>query len=314
MPAPLRSTLAAAGLALCAATAFAQAPGQATSRDALALSYLQLDYLLRDRQIPAADRAAFNRAFDAGTLAFFAGQFDRTLAVVDSLATVLEPSATARASAVAEATARLAGLATTRLLLPVESGDPVPYHLVLPDREDPMPLVIALHGAGGDERMFLAGYGAGRIARLAQEQGFAVVSPLTTGLAGHPERLEELVRAVEERVAVDRQRIYLLGHSMGAGAAWQLARQRPDLVAAVACIAGLCGTGGGGAPLLLIAAEVDPLGAPARLEAAATAARAAGQVVEYRLAEGWGHTLVVGEVLPEVLAWLLAQRLAAGGR
>jgi predicted esterase len=308
---PVRLALAAL---LVATPLVAQTPGQATTRDALALSYLQLDDLLRDRQIPAADRAAFNRAFDAGTLAFFAGQFDRTRIVVDSLAAVLEPSSMARRAAADGAAERLGGLAATRLLLPVASGDPVPYHLVLPDREDPMPLVIALHGAGGDERMFMAGYGAGRIVRLAQEQGFAVLSPLTTGIAGRAERLEELVRAVAERVAVDRQRIYLVGHSMGAGAAWQLARARPDLVAAVACIAGMCGGGGDGPPLLVVAAEVDPLAAPARLEATATAAREAGQPLEYRLAEGWGHTLVVGEVLPEVIAWLLTHRLGASAR
>lgn len=314
MAAPLRTTLAAAGLALCAATAFAQAPGQATSRDALALSYLQLDYLLRDRQIPHAERAAFNRAFDSGTLAFFAGQFDRTLAVVDSLATVLEPSAAARASAVAEASARLAELPAERLLLPVEGGDPVPYHLVLPGRTGPVPLIVALHGAGGDERMFMAGYGAGVIARLAMEQGFAVVSPLTTALAGRPERLDALLRDVGDRVMVDPERIYIVGHSMGAGAAWGLARQRGGMVAAVACIAGPCGAGAGGPPLLVVAAEVDPLGAPARLEATATAAREAGQRVEYQLAEGWGHTLVVGEVLPAVIAWLLSHRLDAPAR
>jgi poly(3-hydroxybutyrate) depolymerase len=299
---------------LAAAPLAAQATGQTASRDELALSYLQLDYLLRDRQIPTAELAAFNRAFDASTLAFFAGQFDRTRTVLDSLSAVLEPSPVARRAAASEAAERLLELEATSLLLPVASGDPVPYHLVLSDREGPMPLVIALHGAGADERMFLAGYGAGRIARLAQEQGFAMVSPLTTGVAGRPERLEELVRAVEERVAVDRQRIYLVGHSMGAGAAWQLARARPELIAAVACIAGVCGAGAEGPPLLVVAAEVDPLAAPARLEATVTAAREAGQRVEYRLAAGWGHTLVVGDVLPEVIAWLLRHPVPLGGR
>lgn len=308
---PVRLALAAL---LVASPLVAQAPGQATSRDALALSYLQLDYLLRDRQIPLAERAAFNRAFDAGTLAFFAGQFDRTRAVVDSLATVLEPSVAARATALAESAARMESLPAERLLLPVEGGDPVPYHLTLPERTGPVPLIVALHGAGGDERMFMAGYGAGVITRLAREQGFAVVSPLTTAIAGRPERLEALIEAAAARIPIDRSRIYLVGHSMGAGAAWGLARQRPDLLAAVACIAGPCGAGAGGPPLLVVAAEVDPLGAPARLEATATAAREAGQRVEYRLAEGWGHTLVVGEVLPTVIAWLLAHRLDASTR
>lgn len=292
----------------------AQAAGQSTSRDDLALAYLQLDYLLRDRQIPLAERAAFNRAFDAGTLAFFAGQFDRTRAVVDSLATVLEPSVAARATALAEAAARLESLPAERLLLPVEGGDPVPYHLVLPNRTGPVPLIVALHGAGGDERMFMAGYGAGVIARLAMDQGFAVVSPLTTAIAGRPERLDALVREVGDRVMVDPARIYIVGHSMGAGAAWQLARQRPELLAAVACIAGPCGAGAGGPPLLVVAAEVDPLGTPARLEATAVAAREAGQRIEYQLAEGWGHTLVVGEVLPAVMFWLLRHRLDAPAR
>lgn len=292
--------LAIVGLAL-AAPAVAQA-----SLDDLARSYLQLDYLLRDRRLAPGQVAPFNRAFDAATLAFFAGQFDRTRAAIDSLAAVLEPSSMARRGAASEAADRLAALDSTRRQLPVESGEPVPFQLILPEGDAPTALVIALHGAGGDERMFLAGYGAGRLDRLARDLGFAVVSPLTTGIAGRPERLDALVQLVRERVAVDPGRIYLLGHSMGAGAAWQLARARPDLIAAVACIAGACGTGGGGAPLLVVAGETDPLGPPARLAAAAQAGRESGQTVEFRIAEGWGHTLVVGEVLPEVIAWLLS--------
>jgi len=190
----------------------------------------------------------------------------------------------------------------------VEGGNSIPYHLFIPpDARGPVPLLVVFHGAGGDERMFFAGYGAAEILRLARAHGFAVLSPPTVAVMNRPQVLEALVAAVGQQVPVDPDRVYLLGHSMGAGAAWGLARQRPGVVAAVACIAGGCGAGEGGPPLLVIAAEVDPLAAPAPLEAIVRAAREGGHDAEFRLAKGWGHTLVVGAVLPEAVTWLLSR-------
>ena len=111
---------------------------------------------------------------------------------------------------------------------------------------------------------------------------------------------------------VDRTRVYLLGHSLGAAAAWNVARQRPDLVAAIACISGACGGVPAPAPprvppLLSVVGELDPIAQPARVEALVAEARAAGRAVEFRLVPGYGHTLVVGAVLPDVIDWLLRQ-------
>lgn len=311
----------AAGALLLALTAVPVpvAARQATTsvgREALALAYLRLDYLLRDHPLPAAVRPGFNRAFDSATLLFFGGQFDRAGAVIDSLAAALVPAAAPRQAATGEAAAALARLAGERLQIPLPDGDSLPFLLYLPPAAEsrPVPLVVALHGAGGDERMFLAGYGAGRLLSLARERGFAVLAPLTTALMNRPDRWDALIAVAGTRGRIDPSRVYLLGHSLGAGAAWGLARQRSESIAAVACLAGACGSGGPGPPLLVVAAEVDPLAQPARLEAAATAARATGQSVGYRVAEGWGHTLMVGAVLDEVITWLLGHSRATGTR
>jgi pimeloyl-ACP methyl ester carboxylesterase len=127
-----------------------------------------------------------------------------------------------------------------------------------------------------------------------------------------PDALARLIDTVAAELPVDRARVYLLGHSLGAAAAWNLARLRPDLVAAVVCIAGVCGSVPAPAPprvppLLAVVGELDPLATPARVEAAAADARAASRAVEFRRIPGYGHTLVVGAVLPDVVDWLLRQ-------
>ncbi len=103
----------------------------------------------------------------------------------------------------------------------------------------PLPLVIALHGAGGSENMFFATYGAGMIAKLCEQRGWLLVSPRGTGLK--PERIAELIDAMDKFYPVDRRRVFVVGHSMGGGQTAAAASLTPEKFAAVAVL------GGGGA-------------------------------------------------------------------
>lgn len=194
------------------------------------------------------------------------------------------------------------------------AGIEVPCRVYAPaaaaDGTHPLPLVVALHGAGGDESMFMEGYGAGAIKQLADRRGFVVVSPLTYMVMGNAAVFDGIVDAAAMTYAIDPARVYVLGHSMGGGAAAGLAVQRPDRLAAACCIAG---TGRLAAakklpPVLLIAGELDPLIPPDRIKAGAEAAQKAGLPVEVRVATDYGHTLVVSGRLAEAVAWLLEHR------
>src|SRR5690606_39354128 len=55
------------------------------------------------------------------------------------------------------------------------------------------PLVIAFHGAGGEESQWLEAYGSGALAKLARERGFLLVAPRTYPLVGKPERMVALL-------------------------------------------------------------------------------------------------------------------------
>ncbi|TVP54302.1 MAG: hypothetical protein EA351_13555 [Gemmatimonadales bacterium] len=108
---------------------------------------------------------------------------------------------------------------------------------------------------------------------------------------------------------VDRSQVHLVGHSMGAAAAWSLALRAPGKITSVACIAGVCGGGKTSSeaslpPLLVIAGGLDPIIPPERIEAAVQAAEAAGRRVEYRVEEEQGHTLIVGYAIESVVDWL----------
>jgi len=297
---------------------------------ALAGALLRVEYALRDRPPSALERAEVNRAFDRATLAFFAGQVEVVVEAMDLLAARIEPDPSLRARHRTQAEAVLALLPGRRRILEGEHA-PIPYRLHGPGRDGPghagpggtppgggvYPVVVALHGAGGNEHMFLEAYGAGRLAELAEEIGFVVISPSTPALAAAPEGLAGLLDAAEAEFPIDRTRVHLLGHSMGAGAAWSLVTRDPEVARAVACLAGPCGGGAGrgvsGAPsgwpaVLVVGGALDPLAPPARLEAVAAQGTEQGLNVELRIEENEGHTLLVGAVLDEVVAWLLARR------
>lgn len=100
------------------------------------------------------------------------------------------------------------------------------------------PCVLALHGVGGSENMFFDGYGAGSIVDLCQERGWVLIAP-RTGFTGIGIPLERLWEVLAEPLHIDRERILVVGHSMGARAALQVTRENVGLpYRAVAAIAG----------------------------------------------------------------------------
>jgi predicted esterase len=169
------------------------------------------------------------------------------------------------------------------------------------------PLFVALHGAGGDENMFVDAYGAGVLVRLADSLGAIVASPFATGFT--PAAFDSVVAVVSRAYAVDSSRVFVIGHSMGAGIAAALANQRGARLAGVAMLAGGAPvTAGQAPPVLFVGAALDPVIPAARVRGAAEASRAAGRAVEYRELANEGHTLMVGRALPEAVAWLLARQ------
>jgi predicted esterase len=165
------------------------------------------------------------------------------------------------------------------------------------------PLIVALHGAGGDENMFVDAYGAGVITRLADSLGALVVSPLANGFTAVA--FDSVLAVVQREYAVDSTRVYAVGHSMGAGLTAMLANTRGTRLAAVAAVAGGAPiTAADAPPALFMAGGVDPVIPAARVKAAADATRAAGRTMEYRVLPSEGHTLIVGRVLPVAITWL----------
>jgi len=127
----------------------------------------------------------------------------------------------------------------------------MPYRLYVPTTytsSRSLPLVIALHGLGGTEDAFFTAYGA-VMPKLAEERGYIVAAPLgyrvdgAYGVAlgppsGDPaaartrsfseEDVLQVVEAVRTQYNVDPERVYLMGHSMGAIGTWALAAKYPN--------------------------------------------------------------------------------------
>ena len=116
----------------------------------------------------------------------------------------------------------------------------VPTRIYLPkNTNDPAPVLFVFHGAGGSENMFFETYGAGRVVDEAARRNWIVISP-RQGLFGLTLDTNQMLDALEAFVPVDRKRIMLLGHSMGASQVIKQVRKNPAVpIAAIAL-------GGGG--------------------------------------------------------------------
>jgi predicted peptidase len=136
------------------------------------------------------------------------------------------------------------------------------------DAKTNLPLIVALHGAGGTHDT-LMDWGKGMIKDLAEKHGYIVVTPLAYPLgssygqhynigipdsarAGSGMSAEERKQSDElsekdvlnvmeitaKEYHVDRNRIYLVGHSRGALATWYYGAKYPEKWAGLAPIAG----------------------------------------------------------------------------
>ena len=187
------------------------------------------------------------------------------------------------------------------------NGAPVPMRVIAPPvaGAKAVGVLIALHGAGGDENMFAMGYGQGIAARLAREHGLLFVAPATTPFMTSAVQFDSLMAVLGREYRVDPSRVYVIGHSMGAGAAARLAQERPQAIAAVACLAGGSAvTAAGAPPVLFIGAQLDPIIPAARVKAAAAATPTG--TYEERAHEG--HTLMVRQGVLRAVPWLLEHR------
>lgn len=169
----------------------------------------------------------------------------------------------------------------------------------------PVPVLIALHGAGADENAFPDAYGQGVIAKLALASNVILVTPFTNEFMKSPENFDSLMVVLRSEYRVNDGRIYVLGHSMGANYAAQLAQLRPAQITAVACLAGGAAvTVTKAPPVMFIGAALDPLMTASRVQATAKGTPTG----TYRQLEHEGHTLMVGNAVKMALPWLFEHR------
>lgn len=192
----------------------------------------------------------------------------------------------------------------------------IPLRVYVPEKlpaDQPQPLLIVLHGAGGDENLFFFGYAQGLIKRLADEHGLIVASPLTYSILGNSKNFDVVLDALERDYSIDPKRVYVLGHSLGALTAAQLASERGSRITAACLLAGLpIVTADSIPPLSVFSAELDRIIPAAFIRPAAARIADQGLPIEYVDLKDLGHTMMVVEALPRGVKWLADQKRPAG--
>lgn len=190
-----------------------------------------------------------------------------------------------------------------------------PYRLYVPrsyDRSRAHPLLVALHGMGGDENTLFDRYGSPALQQQAEKHGYLVVCPKGRGPAsmyqGTAEQdvldvLEEVRRAYN----INTDRVYLAGHSMGAYGTWSIAMNHPTVFAALAPVAG----GGNPArmvairhiPQLVVHGENDKTVPVTASRIMVEAAQRLEAPIKYLEIPGGGHVDVFVPAVPEMFSW-----------
>lgn len=219
----------------------------------------------------------------------------------------------------------------------------MPYRLFRPEVAEKLPLVLYLHGSGGqgDDNLKQLGLGnifGTRVWLLPESQKAHpcyVVVPQTDrgwirydpaqrakgmwevvpGLGDGAKMALEIVDAVRREFAIDERRIYVMGQSMGGAGTWNVITNRPNFfAAAVICCGSLStedGTGSIDTPLWNFHGDSDKT-VPVSLSRDRIAARRkAGGRPLYTEYSGVDHNVWEWAFTePELVKWLFTQRRA----
>jgi predicted esterase len=207
-----------------------------------------------------------------------------------------------------------------------------PYRIFVPasyDRSKPYPLIIALHGMGGDENSYFDSYKNGAFKTEAEQRGYIVAcpkgrEPASMYVGAAEQDVIDVIAEVRRAYNIDSDRIYATGHSMGGFGSWSIAMNHPELFAAIAPVAG------GGNPMgmnkiahvaqLVVHGDNDKTVPVERSRVMVAAAKKVGAEVKYIEVAGGNHIDIAAATFKEVFDWFDAHRrksadakAAAGG-
>ncbi len=205
-------------------------------------------------------------------------------------------------------------------------GKLVPYRIYLPknyDKARKYPLVVLLHGAGGDETNFLDSYG--RLwPKLAEERGYILASVNGRGpLSGYREEnggeqdVMDVLNLMKSHFSIDASRVYLGGHSMGGGGTWRIGLKYADRFAGLIPIAGTSAVLAPGLearlsaisklPVMIVCGVKDALVPIAGCRTIAEKAKGLNLPVKYAEYDEGDHLSVTVMSIPDIFNWLDAQ-------
>ncbi len=202
-------------------------------------------------------------------------------------------------------------------------GKLVPYRVFLPasyDKSKKYPLVVLLHGAGGDETNFLEAYN-GLWPKLAEQRGYILASVNGRGPVsgyaknnGGEQDVFDVLALMKDRNSIDTSRVNQGGHSMGAAGTWTLGLSHADKFAGLIPIAGSSAAvlpgieaqlkAGRKLPVMMVCGVKDALVAVAGCRTVAEKAKALDYPVKYSEYPGADHLSVAVISVPDVFDWL----------
>jgi predicted peptidase len=205
------------------------------------------------------------------------------------------------------------------------------------------PLIVALHGLGGDGNFLVRD----RLVDLAEEGGYVVAGPLGYNVSGwygspviamggrpvEPPNLTELsekdvmtvLDMMRKEFNIDDKRTYLMGHSMGGAGALFLGSKYPSTWAAVASIAPaafmmqnnsktiLGKMKDANVPVMIVQGGSDTVVPPENTRTWANALKELGMKHEYIELPGGDHGTVISDGMPNIFKFF-AENPKAGAK
>jgi poly(3-hydroxybutyrate) depolymerase len=216
-----------------------------------------------------------------------------------------------------------------------EAGMEMEYALFVPskyDKEKKTPLMVALHGLGGNPQQMMRSRG---LVDAAEKHGYIVVAPMGYNSRGwygvrgggigkkpeEPKNLRELsekdvmnvLELVRKDFNIDPKRIYLMGHSMGGAGTWHLGTKYPDIWAGLAPIAPAAFGQPTGLekikhiPVIVVQGDKDTLVPPTGTRRWVEKLKELGITHEYMEIAGGDHGNVIGTGMPKIFEFFEKQ-------